>query len=220
MDAVVISDLHLGSPACQTNQLEQFIKGLSTATRLILNGDVLDSTVHRLNRSDWGILTLLRKVSKRTELVWVQGNHDIDAEKVAELIGATFVNEYLFKSGEAEILCVHGDRWDNFMIDRPWATWMGDTVYQSLYRISPLLATLAKRKSKTFMHCCWIVKEKATRHCRTIGATAILCGHTHQAHRPCDNGECYFNSGCWTEYICHYLTVKDGVVELLAYENK
>ena len=24
----------------------------------------------------------------------------------------------------------------------------------------------------------------------------------------------YFNTGCWTDHHCHYLTVQDGVIEL------
>jgi hypothetical protein len=29
----------------------------------------------------------------------------------------------------------------------------------------------------------------------------------------------YYNSGCWTELPCHYLTVRDGVVQLHAYAD-
>ena len=48
--------------------------------------------------------------------------------------------------------------------------------------------------------------------------TVAICGHTHIAAAHADQPIPYFNSGCWTERPCHYLTVKDGVVELHKYQ--
>jgi hypothetical protein len=39
-------------------------------------------------------------------------------------------------------------------------------------------------------------------------------GHTHQAVAPPAGRGCYYNSGCWTDQLCHYLTVNGEVVRL------
>src|SRR5262245_29455796 len=106
-DAVFLSDLHLGSESCQVHELQEFIEVLPPTRRLILNGDVLEHTECRLTKQHWRVLSQLRKLADQLELVWVRGNHDCDAESVAHLIGAEFVSEYTFQSGNREVLCVH-----------------------------------------------------------------------------------------------------------------
>ena len=74
-DAVVISDLHLGSPNCQAKQLARFLEGVRkgplAAKRLILNGDVFDSIdFRRLKRRHWDVLSELRKLSDDVEIIW------------------------------------------------------------------------------------------------------------------------------------------------------
>lgn len=47
LDAVIISDTHLGSENCQARQLTRFLEGILDGElqtqRLVLNGDVFDS---------------------------------------------------------------------------------------------------------------------------------------------------------------------------------
>ena len=46
------------------------------------------------------------------------------------------------------------------------------------------------------------------------GCSAVCCGHTHSATAQTDQPIPYFNSGCWTELPCSYLTVAEGCVRL------
>lgn len=213
LDAVILSDTHLGSGICQDKSLELFLTNLPETKRIILNGDVLDNTEVRLKKKHWRILSLLRKKSDELELVWVAGNHDWNAGSVAHLIGANFVTQYEFQSGGKSILCIHGDIFDDFVSKRPILTWIGDFIYLNLQRFSPVIARLAKRNSKTFMRCCEKVKEDALEFSK---ADIVICGHTHHAEAT----ESYFNSGCWTENICNYLTVDNGLTELHKWEGE
>ena len=43
---------------------------------------------------------------------------------------------------------------------------------------------------------------------------AVCCGHTHAAVAHTEQPIAYFNSGCWTELPCTYLTVADGQITL------
>ena len=87
LDAVVISDIHLGSSNCQAPALARFLEGILAGqmrTRLlIINGDVFDSIdFRRLKKRHWKVLSLVRRLSDKIEVIWIAGNHDGPAEIV------------------------------------------------------------------------------------------------------------------------------------------
>lgn len=220
MEAVIISDIHLGASNCQAKALCQFLHEVRhdiKPARLILNGDVFDSFDSRLRKWHWEVLSDLRKLADEMELVWVCGNHDRSgpAEMVSHLFGATFRDEYAFQSGGKSVLCVHGDKWDKFITERPIITWIADRAYKLLQRIDPTcyVARLAKRSSKTFLRNTQHVAAGAIQYMEDEGHDIVCCGHTHL---PAEM-EVYFNSGSWTDHPPAYLTADRGVVELKSY---
>ena len=223
-DAVAVSDIHLGSDNCQAKQLVHFLeairKGTMPTARLILNGDVFDSIdFRRLKKQHWKILSELRRLSDEVEITWINGNHDGPAEIVSHLLGVTCTDETVIASGGKKILFLHGHRFDEFISRYPVITWIADRVYHFLQRIdkSHYFAKLAKRRSKTFLRCTAKIEHDSIRHAAKQGCDAVCCGHTHHALANTSGPVHYFNSGCWTEKPCHYLTIKDGVVEVQAY---
>src|ERR1700684_4185339 len=97
-DAVILSDLHLGSANCQARSvcefLERIVEGELTTSRLILNGDVFDSIdFRRLTKHHWKVLSLIRKLSDQVEIIWLAGNHDGNAEIISHLLGVTVMDE-------------------------------------------------------------------------------------------------------------------------------
>ena len=217
LDAVLVSDLHLGAESCQVLPLQEFIDSLPPTRRLILNGDVLENTEFRLTKQHWRVLSQLRKLADQLELIWVRGNHDCDAESVAHLIGAHFVSEFEFQSGGRDILCVHGDAWDRFLTDHPIITNIADWFYLRMQRWSRRLANRAKQSSKTFLRCVDRVRNEALEYAKAKRVDVVICGHTHLAEAPLElSGEscAYYNTGCWTDHFCHYLTVEDGFFRL------
>jgi UDP-2,3-diacylglucosamine pyrophosphatase LpxH len=221
LDALILSDLHLGAVSCQVRAVESFLEDMPfSPRRLVLNGDVLESTEYRLTKHHWRVLSRLRKLSDEMELIWVQGNHDSDAESIAHLIGAAFVPEYEFSSGGRRVLVIHGDRWDRFLTDHPVLTIFADWFYLRLQGLSRRMAARAKRRSKTFLRVSTKVRDEAVAYGRKKGADVVICGHTHNAEAPGAGAAPaaglprYFNSGCWTDHHCHYLTVADGLTRL------
>jgi UDP-2,3-diacylglucosamine pyrophosphatase LpxH len=218
-DGLVLSDLHLGATSSQVRSIQDFLEHLPQTRRLVLNGDVLQGTEQRLTKRHWKVLSLLRRLSDQLELVWVMGNHDCDADAIAHLIGATFVPRYEFCSGGKRVLCVHGHAWDNFLTDHPLITHVGDMIYGGIQKMSRRLAVTAKRSSKTFLRCVGKVRSRALEYGRQHHVDVVVCGHTHQAEIADlggDNppGPLYFNTGCWTDHICHYWTIQDGAGRL------
>lgn len=224
-DFTIISDLHLGSHVCRSDLVLNFLDTLNTRT-LILNGDVFDNLDFRRLQSDhWKILKKLRSIAKYTVTYWVRGNHDKDAEIISHLIGATFVDDLLIKSGEVErIYVVHGDVFDEFIQGRPITSKIADYIYRMIQRFDQYFnknhyySNLVKKKSKSIIRCGKVV-ENAIKFCKKNGFRIIICGHTHmpvQLHTK-EDGIQYHNSGCWTDKVCNYIEINNGKIELKEY---
>lgn len=222
VDALIISDLHLGSKVCQYKELisllEQILSGEIKTDHLILNGDVFDShDFRRLNKHHWKVLSLLRKLSDRIYVIWICGNHDGPAEIVSHLLGISVVDEYTIESAGRKILILHGHQFDHFIEAKPILTAFADMMYRLLQRIDTThtVARIAKHNSKTFLRCAEKIEEGALKRMKERNCHAVCCGHTHLP--ICKSNYC--NSGCWTEIPCHYLTINDGHVSLGAYQK-
>ncbi|MBL8800003.1 MAG: UDP-2,3-diacylglucosamine diphosphatase [Planctomycetia bacterium] len=224
-DAVILSDLHLGSDNCQAKHLCEFLEriedGRLRTARLILNGDVFDSIdFRRLKKTHWKVLSLIRKLSDQIDIIWLCGNHDGSADIVSHLLGTRVEDEHTLASGPHQVLILHGHRFDEFLDAHPILTLVSDMVYYLLLRVDRThrVARLAKKSSKTFLRCAQKIEERSREYARGKGCTVVCCGHTHQAISDPSQDVHYFNSGCWTELPCTYLTVRDGRIELQAFE--
>lgn len=215
LDAVVISDLHLGSSVCQAKNIFSFLSQLPETRRLILNGDVLEDISVHFTKVEWTILSQLRYLSKKTPVIWIKGNHDSDAQSVANLINAEYLGQYSFVSGKKRLLCSHGDTWDEFANEKPFLTSFSTMVYKGLKTVSKPLAIFAEKKWNSYMENFDKVSDGAIQHAKDRGFDAVLCGHTHLAGII---EQCY-NSGSWVGGKNHYLTVDNGLIILKEFEN-
>ncbi len=168
LDAIILSDLHLGSDNCQAKNvcrmLERIVDGEMCTGKLILNGDVFDSIdFRRLNKTHWKVLSLIRKLSDHLEIIWLAGNHDGSAEIISHLLGVTVKDDFVLESGDQRILILHGHIFDEFLDSHPILTWLGDCLYNSLQWIDSThyFAKLAKRGSKTFLRCAKKIEDGA-----------------------------------------------------------
>jgi UDP-2,3-diacylglucosamine pyrophosphatase LpxH len=224
-DALVISDLHLGSDNCQAKALAAFLDdlhdGRTAARRLILNGDVFESfDFRRLKKHHWKVLSLIRKLSDAIDIVWINGNHDGPAEFVSHLLGVEVRDELILRSGDRHILFHHGHRFDRFIDDHPILTAIADAVYRVLQWVdsSHRVARAAKHNSKTFLRCAARIEARSVEYARKLGCDAVCCGHTHLPAANEAGEVAYYNAGCWTERPCHYLAVRNGHIEVRAFE--
>jgi UDP-2,3-diacylglucosamine pyrophosphatase LpxH len=225
-EAVILSDIHLGSDNCQARRLVRFLETLEDPDRrpakLILNGDVFDSIdFRRLNKHHWKVLSLLRKLSDRMEIIWLCGNHDGSAEEVSHLLGVTVMDEYVLVSGGRRLLVLHGHAFDEFIDNHPVLTWLGDVIYYWLQRIdrTHAWAKRAKTGSKTFLRCAQKIHDKSIEHARKQKCQAVCCGHTHHPAVDQTQEVAYYNSGCWTEEPGTYLAVDQGRVTLHFFDD-
>lgn len=220
-DAIVISDIHLGSSVCRARPLSDLLKSIESGDlqtrRLIINGDLFDDwDFRKLKKSHWKVLSHIRKISGRSEVVWIRGNHDGPAEVISHLIGVDFLEEYSLESGGVRILFLHGDRFDNFIARRPVLTKLADNIYRMVQRLdrSFYLAKLVKRGSKTFLRCSEKIRDRARQYAGQKGYDAVVCSHVHMEEEDRTGEVWYFNTGCWTDSPCSYLSVASGEVAL------
>jgi UDP-2,3-diacylglucosamine pyrophosphatase LpxH len=225
LDAVIISDIHLGCDNCQAKLvisfLQDILEGRILTRRLMINGDVFDSIdFRRLKKTHWKVLSMIRHLSDKLEVVWTCGNHDGPAEIISHLLGVAVRDETIFTSGNRRVLVLHGHIFDDFIDDHPILTWIGDLIYNTLQQVDRrhYIARLAKARSKIFLHCLDKVRRKSTAYARKLGCDVVLCGHTHHADQAIDHGVQYFNSGCWTELPPTWLAVRDGHVTICRYQ--
>lgn len=227
LDAVILSDLHLGSANCEARRvaalLRRIVHGDLPTRRLILNGDVFDSIdFRRLTRHHWKVLSLLRKLSDHLDIIWLAGNHDGSAEIVSHLLGVRVEDEFVLETGDERLLILHGHVFDEFIETYPRLTWLADRVYRVLQWLDRThhFAKMAKHGSKTFLRSTEKIASGAVELARKRGCSMVACGHTHLPAAATDQPIAYFNSGCWTELPCSYLTVAAGRVRLHTFEEE
>ncbi len=227
LDAVILSDIHLGSDNCEAKNVRHLLElvadGELLTSRLILNGDMFDSIdFRRLNKNHWKVLSLIRKLSDHVETIWLCGNHDGSAEIISHLLGVSVMDDYVLESGPERVLVLHGHIFDDFIDNHPVLTWLADMLYAFLQWIDQThaVAKMAKHRSKTFLRCAKKIEEGAIALARRKGCTSVCCGHTHVAAANAGQPIAYFNSGCWTERPCTYLTVDNGGVSLHPYSTE
>ena len=223
-----MSDLHLGATNCQSEKIHKFLKQIKgKVQRLILNGDVFDNLdFRRLSKDHWRVLSDLRKMSDELQLIWCEGNHDIGAEPIAHLIGATYVKDFTFTSRYTNIHVLHGDIYDAFLTKHPFLAKFADIIYKLAQKLdkSQRLSSFLKYRSKTFLRNCEKIRNGAIDFAASKTYDYVCCGHSHRAEKfdqvwSADMGLTYLNSGSWTDNDCHYITVQDGKVELKKFED-
>ena len=224
LDALIISDIHLGSENCQAKDLVVFLEqircGVVQTSRIILNGDVFDSfDFRRLKKNHWKVLSLIRKLSDHIDITWIHGNHDGSLEFISHLLGVNVENQFEFESGGKRILALHGHVFDEFIDKHPWLTKVADVFYCLLQKLdsSHTFAKIAKNGSKTFLRCSEKIEQGAVELARKLGCHSVCCGHTHQAIEKDNQDVKYYNSGCWTETNPTYLTVLNGEIKIQSY---
>ncbi len=224
LDALLISDIHLGTENCQAKALADFLQrildGHIRTRQLVIAGDVFDSIdFRRLKKTHWKVLSQIRHLSDKIEIIWIAGNHDGSTEIVSHLLGVTVVEQYLLSSGPRRILIIHGHIFDDFIEDHPFITWIADCGYYVLQKIdrTHYIARLAKARSKTFIRCVDKIRVGVIALARELGCDTAICGHTHLAVDDPSADVHYFNSGSWTENPAHYLTIHDGRIRLHAH---
>jgi UDP-2,3-diacylglucosamine pyrophosphatase LpxH len=219
LDAVIVSDLHLGAANSRHREMERLLWQIVPRTqRIVFNGDLVDHwNLPRWPRQHFDTLDSLRRLSQRVEVVWIAGNHEESSAKANAILDLPFVDEYRFVSAGVPVLCQHGHQYDAFIRAHPVLTLLGDLIYRFAQAVDSThrLARWLKLRSKILLACAEAVAAGAVTEARRGHCGLVAAGHTHLAGvSKMKDGICYANTGCWTEKPASYLTVESGAIAL------
>ena len=236
--AIFLSDIHLGTRACQTQRLLEFLKH-HESEYLFLVGDILDFWAMGQRGVYWTaqMNTVVQKVLKRarhgTRVILVPGNHD---EALREYVDSSFGDIRLYQEYEhtaadgKRYLLLHGDEFDVVTKYHRWLALLGDRSYAVLVRLNVLLswvrrqlgiagywslAGYAKRKVKSAVSFICDFEESVVRNVKDKGLDGVICGHIHAAAIKQIDGVTYINCGDWVDSCTAILEHHDGRMELV-----
>jgi UDP-2,3-diacylglucosamine pyrophosphatase LpxH len=229
IEALYISDVHLGSKGCKAKELLDVLKEYEPETVYIV-GDFIDGWLLK-KRHYWPQehTNLVRKILSYTKrgarVYYITGNHDDFLRAYGELdFGNIKIVEEMIVD---RTWIVHGDKYDGIVMYNKWVAVLGSIGYEFVIFVSEVIKKLRKKlglrprslskwiKSKVKGAASFLdsfektlIEQAKVRHCDTV-----ICGHIHT---PCDrriNGVRYINTGDWIE-SCSYLTQEKGKLTL------
>jgi UDP-2,3-diacylglucosamine pyrophosphatase LpxH len=236
--AIFLSDIHLGTRACQADRLLEFLREYES-DYLFLVGDILDFWAMGRRGVYWSasMNTVIQKVLKRarhgTQVIFVPGNHD---EALREYVGLAFGDIRLYEQYEhvaadgRRYLLLHGDEFDVVTKYHKWLALLGDTSYAFVVRLNIMLSWLrrqlgiagywslagyAKRKVKSAVSFIYDFEESVVRNVRDKGLDGVICGHIHAAAIKQIDGVTYINCGDWVDSCTAIVEHVDGRMELV-----
>jgi len=235
--AVFVSDIHLGTRACQAERLVDFLRD-HPSEYLFLVGDIVDfwamsRGIVWTNAQNTVVQKVLRRARRGDRVFLVPGNHD---EALREYHGAWFggirvVSEVVHTAIDGRrYLVTHGDEFDQVTRHHRWVAVLGDVAYNLLVRANTglswvrrhpglrgywSLAGYAKHKVKKAVDFIFDFEEALTRTVRERGLDGVICGHIHSAVIKQIEGTIYINCGDWVDSCTAIVEHLDGRFELV-----
>lgn len=208
MNAVIVSDLHIGSQYFLSSEFRRFLEIIPENYELILNGDILNNPYEKLKPSHQGIMDLIEKVSSKQKIVWVKGNHDNGY--ASKGFGKVHFKR-LHHIGDS-LLIAHGDDFDGIMPKNRTFIKAFKMMHDLRVRFGakPVhVAKYAKKWAPFYKVLRKNVMMNAVNCAIENGYKSVICGHTHYPEDRIFRGIRYINTGAWTESPAFYLLVTD-----------
>jgi UDP-2,3-diacylglucosamine pyrophosphatase LpxH len=236
---VFLSDIHLGTRACQAERLLDFLRE-HPADHVFLIGDIIDFWAMKRSIS-WStaqntvVQKLLRRARHGEAVTFIPGNHDeaLRAYCGTDFGGIRVEREWVHQLANGKrFLLVHGDEYDQVTRYHKWVAILGDMAYNLLVRINIWLSWLrrqlglsgywslagyAKRKVKTALQFIFDFEESVMHSARARGLDGVICGHIHWAAIREMNGLTYVNCGDWVDSCTGIVEHLDGRLELVSW---
>ncbi len=215
---IIVSDIHLGSSVSQPRKLLETLERYSFR-KLILLGDVFESlNFDNLSRDGWELLKYIGKFSRTKKVRWVEGNHDKGLSQiVGALVGAEIKKVYRWQYKNEKYLAIHGHQFDRFLVNNFVMSYIATVLYKFLQKVDfkdKRMSRFVKRKSRGWLKMSEKVFHSAVLYGKLKGVNYVFCGHTHKATKKTKHGIKYYNSGCWTDTPCTYITIDEDKIKI------
>lgn len=240
--SLFISDIHLGSIGCKSEELIFFLKRYKFEN-LYLIGDIIDFWKLRSkfywSQSQTNLLKKLLDLSKKNiNIVWIPGNHDEILRDYLEY-NINFGNikikgEEVYDSlKNGKIWIIHGDKFDGIVKYSKWLCYIGDILYTWLLYVNHYfnkfrnifgmkywsLSLFLKQRTKQAMMFINEYEKAISMECKRKNYSGVICGHIHKPEIKTINGIFYYNTGDWVESCSAIIEDYDGNFSLIFYSD-
>jgi UDP-2,3-diacylglucosamine pyrophosphatase LpxH len=213
VDALFISDVHLGSKGCNADELLKVLKE-HKPTHLFLVGDIIDGWLLK-KRNYWtqDFTNVIRKILSYSksgiEVVYITGNHDefLRSYSNTELGNIKIVDEWQWNG----YLITHGDLYDG-VVQLKWLGVLGSWGYELAIYIDRTLKKFGYKKSisktlkdkvKKAVKFITDFEKQLAYQSHTKNLKGVICGHIHKPEDKYitikDTQIHYLNCGDWIE---------------------
>jgi UDP-2,3-diacylglucosamine pyrophosphatase LpxH len=229
VDALFISDVHLGSRGSQSEKLLETLK-MYEPKFLFIVGDFIDGWLLK-KRHYWkqGYTNLIRKILKLskngTKVIYITGNHDEFLRHYTPLnfdVNIEIVDEYIWDGH----LISHGDLYDGVM-NLKWLAHLGSFGYEIAIRLDRLMKRFGYKKSvskwakdnvKNAVKFITSFETQMVYQAKKRGCKGVICGHIHKPEDKMIDGIRYLNCGDWIENNS-YIVCTDYQYKVISYEK-
>jgi len=238
-NSVFISDLHLGTRGCKSEELLKFLQSFE-CENLYLVGDIIDfwklkSGIFWPKQHNKIIKKFFKLANHETNVIYIPGNHD---ENLRDYIGSNFNNvqikeEDIYTSiNGKKILVLHGDKFDAVVCSNKWLAVIGSEGYELLIYLNRWfnnirnllglpywsLSAFIKHKVKNAVNVIFNYENILLHHAKERGMDGVICGHIHHAEiKENENGITYYNCGDWVESCTALVEDLDGNFSIIKF---
>lgn len=225
VDALFISDVHLGSKGCNADLLLETLK-IYEPKELIIVGDFIDGWLLK-KRHFWtqDFTNVVRKIlsytKKGVKVTYVTGNHDDFLRQYIPLyLGENIevTNELIWN----DYFITHGDLYDG-IVQMKWLGKLGSFGYELAISIDRLIKKLGykkslskflKKKVKDAVKFITNFEDQLVYQSKKRECKGVICGHIHTPEDKMIDSIHYLNCGDWIENNS-YIIYNKGKFELI-----
>lgn len=239
--AIFLSDVHLGTRACQAERLLEFLRHYESDYVYLL-GDIVDFWA--MNRGiQWApshntvVQKVLRRARHGAQVFFIPGNHD---EALRDYVGVAFGDIRVEREWVHEAVdgrrywLIHGDEYDQVTRHHRWVAVLGDVAYNALVRINLMLSRVrrllrmpgywslagyAKQKVKKAASFIFDFEDAVVHAARQRGLDGVICGHIHWPSDRVFDGVRYLNCGDWVDTCSGIVEHWDGRIEVVRWSE-
>lgn len=209
IEALFISDVHLGSKGSNAEQVLNILKQYQPEY-LFLVGDIVDGWLlkrkFRWPQSHTNVIRKIMSYSKNgTKVIYLPGNHDEFAREYLDLYFGNIEihNEYIWNN----TYITHGDLYDG-VVKLKWLGILGSIGYDFAISIDRRLKKLGYKRSlskflkdkvKEAVKFITSFEDELCRQAIKHNCKTVMCGHIHHPEDKLIGDVRYLNCGDWIE---------------------
>jgi len=208
INSLFISDLHIGSPVCQSEKILKVLESYNFETLYIVGDTFDDKCPTRLNKKCWKVLTKIRSITKNKKVYALKGNHCREIiDWMGEFLGCEVIESIDIEIDQKNFLVIHGDCFDDVITKYSRLSYIAGKLYYYLQKIDLEFCLKIKSKFKFLSKCNAQIQKNAIDHCAKNHYKGVILGHTHDKADFEKGGVRYVNLGCFVEKTCSYATI-------------